>query len=283
LSDPFRIRDHVADFDAIVGDIVTCSAATRERLPMMADVAYGTGPSETIDLFFPVERRPGMPVHMFIHGGYWRMFSKRDYSCIADTVTSAGAIAVVVDYVLMPSARMTTLVDQIRHARDWVIAHIAEHGGDPERLTISGHSAGAHLACFLVTRDQAPSRVRAALLLGGLYELDPLRLSFLQAEIALTDAEVAAFTPMTHEYDPTARIEILVGADETPPFHQQANDFAERLRSQGVQVSRSDLAGCNHMTSVRDLAIAETRAGQSLMHLIQSLKLARSGEDVVRD
>ena len=141
MADPFRIRDHVADFDAIVGDILARSAATRENLPMAADIAYGTGPSETLDLFFPAERRPGMPVHIFIHGGYWRMFSKRDYSCIADTVTSAGAIAVIVDYALMPSVRMATVVDQVRRARDWVVTNIADHGGDPNRLTVSGHSS----------------------------------------------------------------------------------------------------------------------------------------------
>lgn len=272
MADPFRIRDHVADFDAIVRDIVTRSATTRDTLPMVADIAYGAEPSETVDLFFPLERRPGMPVHVFIHGGYWRMFSKRDYSCIADTVTASGAIAVIVDYALMPAVRMATVVDQIRRARDWVVAHIAEHGGDPGRITVSGHSAGAHLASFLFTRDQAPARIRAALLLGGLYELDPLRSSFLQAEIALTEAEVAAFTPMMHEHDPTTRVTMLVGTDETPPFHQQANDFAKRLRSRGLQVSRTNLAACNHMNSVRDLAIAETEAGRCLMQLIQNTR-----------
>lgn len=270
MADPFRIRDHVADFDSIVDDIIGRSMATRETLPMTADIAYGTGPSETVDLFFPAERRQGMPVHMFIHGGYWRMFSKRDYSCVADTVTSSGAIAVIVDYALMPSVRMAVIVDQVRRARDWVVANIAGHGGDPGRLTVSGHSAGAHLASFLFTRDQVPSHIRAALLLGGLYELEPLRSSFLQAEIGLTDAEVAAFTPMAHEHEPTPLVTVLVGADETPPFHRQADGFAERLRSQGLTVSRADLPARNHMDSVRDLAISASEAGRSLTGIIMS-------------
>lgn len=271
MSDPFRIRDHVADFDAIVRDIVTRSAATREALPMLADIAYGAGPGETVDIVFPAERRPAMPVHMFIHGGYWRMFSKRDYSCIADTITAAGAIAVIVDYALMPDARMATVVDQVRRARDWTVTNIARYGGDPARLTVSGHSAGAHLASFLFTRDQSPSNIRATLLLGGLYALEPLRHSFLQAEIALTDEEVAAFTPMTHEHDPGTEVTLLVGADETPPFHQMADDFARRLRSQGLGVSRSDLPARNHMDSVRDLAIAQSDAGRCLVDLLTSV------------
>ena len=271
LADPFRIRDHVADFDSIVRDIIGRSAATRENVPMAADIAYGPGPSETVDLFFPAQRRPGMPVHMFIHGGYWRMFSKRDYSCIADTITAAGAIAVIVDYALMPSVRMADIVDQVRRARDWVVAHIADHGGDPHRLTVSGHSAGAHLASFLFTRDQTPYPIRAALLLGGLYQLEPLRASFLQAEISLTDAEVSAFTPMTHDHDSAIRVAILVGADETPPFHRQAGDFAGRLRMQGLEVSLAEIPGRNHMDSVRDLAIAGSDAGNRLTDLLQSV------------
>lgn len=270
MGDPFRIRDHVADFDAIVHDIVARSAATRETVPVVADIAYGTGPSETVDLFFPAERRPAMPVHMFIHGGYWRMFSKRDYSCIADTVTAAGAIAVIVDYALMPLVRMAAVVDQVRRARDWVVTNIAQHGGDPSRLTVSGHSAGAHLASLLFTRDQPSNHIRAALLLGGLYELEPLRSSFLQAEIGLTDAEVAAFTPMTQEHDPATSVTMLVGADETAPFHDLADRFTERLRSQGLTVSRSDLAGRNHMDSVRDLAIASSDTGRHLGDLVRS-------------
>lgn len=270
MSDPFRIRDHVADFDVIVADIVARSAATRAALPMAPDIAYGDGPSETIDLFLPAERRPAMPVHMFIHGGYWRMFSKRDYSCIAETVTAAGAIAVIVDYALMPSVRMATVVDQVRRARDWVVAHIADYGGNPRRLTVSGHSAGAHLASFLFTRDQAPSHIRAALLLGGLYELEPLRSSFLQAEIALTADEVAAFTPLTQRHDPTLRVALLVGGDETPPFHRQADAFAGRLEAQALQVSRNVLSARNHMDSVRDLAIGRSEAGRYLLRLIQA-------------
>jgi len=270
LSDPFRIRDHVADFDAVVADIVTRSAATRAARPMVTDIAYGEGPSETVDLFFPAERRPAMPVHMFIHGGYWRMFSKRDYSCIADTVTEAGAIAVIVDYALMPSVRMATVVDQVRRARDWVVSHIAEHGGDPGQITVSGHSAGAHLASFLFTHDQRPSHIRAALLLGGLYELAQLRSSFLQAEIALTDDEVAAFTPMTQRHAAATPVALLVGGDETPPFHQQADDFAKHLAAQNLRVSRTTLAARNHMDSVRDLAIATSQAGQCLSELIRA-------------
>ncbi len=88
-KDPFRTRYHVPEFDDIVAEIRRRSAETRAKIPMVADVAYGADRRETLDLFFPEGRRNRLPVHIFIHGGYWRMFSKRDYSCIADTVAAA--------------------------------------------------------------------------------------------------------------------------------------------------------------------------------------------------
>ncbi|UVC06641.1 alpha/beta hydrolase [Rhizobium sp. TH2] len=266
--DPFRIRAHVADFDDIVSEIISRSEATRATLPMVADIAYGTDATETVDLFFPDRPRTGLPVHMFIHGGYWRMFSKRDYSYVAETIARAGAIAVIVDYALMPSVRMADIVEQIRRARRWIADRITEYGGDPLRLTISGHSAGAHLSTFLFNEPGIPSGIRAALLLGGLYELKPLQSSFLHPEIGITGREVADFTPMTHRHDPAIQVDILVGSDETPPFHDQANAFANLLEEQGLPVSTLNLAGRNHMNSVRDLGLPDSEAGARLTKLI---------------
>ncbi len=109
-QDPFRIRDNVAAFDEIVASFRTRSAATRTRL-RFETVQYGPSQDETLDIFFPQHLSEPAPVHIFVHGGYWRMFSKDDYSYIADTVTSIGAIAVVIDYALMPRVRMMMLID----------------------------------------------------------------------------------------------------------------------------------------------------------------------------
>ncbi|MBZ9819980.1 alpha/beta hydrolase [Mesorhizobium sp. CA4] len=267
-KDPFRTRDHVVEFDEIVAEIVRRSAETRARIPMVADVAYGPSRAETLDLFFPEGRRDRLPVHMFIHGGYWRMFSKSDYSYVAETVTSAGAIAAIVGYALMPAVRMAAIVDQVRRARRWLDERIANFGGDPGQLTISGHSAGAHLATMLFNDGSQPSGIKGAMLLGGLYNLRPLQSSFLAGEIALTNEEVAGFSPIGHRFDSRVAVEIAVGSDETPPFHGQAAAFAEHLERQGLAVSRSSLAGANHMSSIRDLGMPGTQASALLTRLL---------------
>ncbi|MBZ9995240.1 alpha/beta hydrolase [Mesorhizobium sp. BH1-1-4] len=266
-KDPFRTRDHVADFDDIVADIVARSTTTRTSLPMLADVAYGPHEAERLDLFFPQGPRQDLPVHVFIHGGYWRMFTRSDYSYVAETVTGAGAIAVVIDYALMPAVRMAAIVDQIRRARQWVRDNIASHGGDPGRLSVSGHSAGAHLATFLFN-EGSPYPPSAALLLGGLYDLKPLQHSFLEPLIGLTDTEVEAFSPMSKLHSSQTKVAVLVGERETEPFHLQARLFADRLTEQGLTASRGIVGGRNHMDSVRDLGLRGTIAGDWLRQLI---------------
>ncbi|MBX5087955.1 alpha/beta hydrolase [Rhizobium lentis] len=263
-ADPFRIRDHVANFEEIVGDIRARSLATRRTVTMEANIAYGTGPGETLDIFLPSNAGSEMPIHMFIHGGYWRMFSKTDYSCVAETIIGAGAVAAIVDYSLMPGVRMDVLVGQVLKAKAFLLAHADRFGATPKQFSVSGHSAGAHLATFLFHRSPAPSGVTAAFLLGGLYDLAPLQTSFLRDEIALSDEEVRRFTPMRYEHDPATRVAIMTGDEETDPFKIQAKAFENILAAQGLEVRASYALGGNHMSTVRDLAVAGTPAAAAL-------------------
>ena len=285
MADPFRTRDHVPGFDAHVRAFAERSAATRARLPMLADVPYGPWPEETLDLFFPAPGVATGAVHMFVHGGYWRMFSKNDFSFVAETVTRAGAIAVIIDYALLPAVRMDVIVNQVRRAKSWIGAYIAEYGGDPCRLTVSGHSAGAHLCSLLMGACGAPTGVEAAFLLSGLYDLAPLQSSFLQNEIAITNAEVERFSPLRLPHDPAVRVSLLVGEMETAPFHEQAAAFASRLTTQGLAVKTSIVAGGNHMSVAADLGVPESNAGRSLSSFIagHSCEIAVASTHMQRD
>lgn len=273
-KDPYRIRDHVAAFDEHVARFRARSAETRARL-RFATAPYGTGPGETLDIFFPSDTTGPAPVHIFLHGGYWRAFSKDDFSYVADAVTDAGAIAVIVDYDLMPRVRMDTLVRQVRAAAAWVAGNIASRGGDPSAVTVSGHSAGAHLACWLFDGPTAtsPYGIKAALLLGGLYDLAPLRHSFLQEEVHLTEEEVRSWTPLDHRFAPAVSCTILVGERETPPFHEHAARFHRHLTTQGVPAELGTVANTDHMSSVLDLGTPGTEAGLALARLVAAGKV----------
>lgn len=267
--DPFRTRDHVSDFDDYVTLYRERSDRTRSGLENKLDLPFGDAPGERVDLFFPASRSPLAPIHLFIHGGYWRMFDKADFSFVADTVCAAGGIAAIANYDLMPQVRMEAIVGQVRRCATWLTENADSFGGDAGRLTVSGHSAGGHLSCFLAAGG-SPVRPIAILSLSGLYDLSPLRQSFLQPELNLSDDEVARFSPVTRSYDPTSRIALMVGGDETPPFHEQAEDLQRALRKQGCTVSLDTVPGANHMSLVAQLADADSMPGRAVTAMVQN-------------
>ena len=258
-SDPFEIRRNVARFDDHVTGYATASEATRRRLPNRLGLAYGAAPDERLDLFWPEapSTRP-RPIHMFVHGGYWRSQSKSLYSFIADSVTEADAIAAIVDYSLMPGARMSTLIEQTRRAAAWLVAHADAFGGDPGAISASGHSAGAHLASYLFARAPgeavgASPTLRGGLLVSGIYDLAPITRSFLQPEIGLTPDEIAAWSPVSSEPSPGASLRLAVGGAETHPFHEHMVAYARTLREAGATVATRTFEGEDHMSIVRAL------------------------------
>jgi arylformamidase len=203
----------------------------------------------------------------------WRANDHENYHFIADTVLAAGAIAVIAEYTLMPGARMAQLVDEVRAAAAWVGMHIAHYGGDAGRLTASGHSAGAHLASYLSAlaphEHGVPAvRPKASLLVSGIYDLRPITTSFLQPEIGLTEEEVNEWSPFEALPAPDTQLTLVVGKDETEPFHIQAQDFAYAAQKRGAPVERLTVPGHDHMTIVRDMGVPGTRMADLLMETI---------------
>lgn len=267
--DLFRTQDHVPDFDDVVADYRRRSHAVRANQRAILDVSYGRQGDERLDLFFPPGAENGSrPVHVFIHGGYWRANRKEEYAFVARQITAAGAIAIIAEYTLMPAVRMPVLVDQVRRAVQWVRANIEQFGGDPQRLTASGHSAGAHLAFYLVARGPHETHfpktgLSRVLLVSGIYDLAPIAQSFLQAELHLSETEVAQWSPITGECPPEAVFSLIVGEHETTPFQNQAKALGRRL-DVGTQIALN----ANHMTVVRQLDEAGTVPAQAMNQLI---------------
>ena len=112
----------------------------------VCDIAYGPDPKQTVDIYLPQASAPdGAPVLVFAHGGAWTNGYKEWMGLLAPAITSAGAALVSVSYRLAPQHKWDDIVDDCRKALAWVHQHIGEHGGDPQRIVIGGHSAGGHL------------------------------------------------------------------------------------------------------------------------------------------
>ena len=201
------------------------SARVRKKLQCELAVSYGDSARQCVDIF--PAAKSGAPVHVFIHGGYWRAknISTTMYSHIAGPMVAAGACVVLLEYDLCPEVRVSDIVEQVRHAIAWVYKHIAKYNGDRKRIHVSGHSAGGHLTAMLAATDWSQygrlpkSLIRGIAPLSGLFDIEPHRHSDLQVDIRLSRKETKNLSPLylTPLFDGTAVV--AVGSGEPDLFH----------------------------------------------------------------
>lgn len=273
-TDLYRIRDFVPDFDAIAAEFTERSLSLSARSDVLADVRYGPGAREVLDVILPKRPQAGAPLHVFVHGGYWRSGEKENYRLVAAPVLEAGGVAAIVEYDLMPGERLDVLVDQVRRSVLWLQQHAGDFGADPHKLTVSGHSAGAHLASFLAAAgadETGTPRLPALcglLLVSGIYDLSGIPDSFLRDEAKMTSSEAAAWSPSTSRQLPCPRRIVAFGAQETSPFHKQASALNTRLAAENHVSELLSVPGLNHMDIVLDLADPTGYLGRRVANMV---------------
>lgn len=246
----YNPRKSVPDFKGYAERAAKLSRITRANRPNHFEVAYGATDLSRLDVF--PAGRPDAPIHVFLHGGYWRGRDKSDYSYVADALVPHGITTVVMNYDLCPQAELPGIVAQVAEGLRWIHAHGAELGGDPDRMSASGHSAGAHLVAAALASNapvRLPDRLlKAAVLISGIYELAPVLNVSVNTEIRLRPEMVDGVSPMRHPPSPATRLDIVVGGDETPAWIQQSSDFAEVCRRSGSTCTYHRVAGHNHFS-----------------------------------
>jgi arylformamidase len=234
---------------------------------MRFDVSYGRHHAERLDIFLPAAAGPAAPVHVFVHGGYWHRLDKTDFSFVARALPDA--VTVVVNYALVPSVDLDELVRQVRASIAWVHANARSFGGDPARITVSGHSAGGHLVAMLLATDWshfgAPADVvRAGCAISGLYDLEPIRLCYLNDVLQLSADTARRLSPVHLERAGAAPLVLVVGADEGPEYHRQTNDLATAWRAQDAAIDVIDARGHNHFSIVAELERPDTALARTI-------------------
>ncbi len=219
---------------------------------------YGDHERERLDVFLPPDAAGPLPANLFFHGGYWRSAEKERYSYPAEAFNAAGAAYVAVEYALMPGVTMDELIRQCRAAVAHVHRHAAELGVDAERLYVSGHSAGGQIVGMLMAEGwQEPlglpsDAIRGGCGISGLYDLVPIRRSYLNEVLALDDATAERNSPKGLRPAGDAPLIVAVGGLEGEEFLRQ-NALMADAWGDTVPVTEMVLDGHHHYTAVEAL------------------------------
>jgi arylformamidase len=250
----FNPRASVPSFEADQARHAAWSAAARSQLDGRLDVAYGEGPLHKVDVF-PARGAAAAPVHLYFHGGYWRAQDKANFAHLAKTLVGAGICTVIANYDLCPAVTLDGTVASALRAVAWTWRHARDYGGDPERLTVSGHSAGAHLCAMALAHDWAAeglpaNPIKGAVPTSGIYDPAPAMHISVNAEIGLIEAIARRNNAVA--LAPTARcpVRLFVGGAEPEGWIQQSELYAAHLRRHGLDAELGVIAGKHHFNVI---------------------------------
>ena len=213
------------------------------------DVAFGDLPGEKLDIW---HGRGNSPILLFIHGGYWRAFDKKMFRYVGERFVEAGATVVLNNYDLCPGVSMDEIVRQNREALAWIHRNADNIGGDASRIHVTGHSAGGHLTAMLTATSWEEfgmpcNIVKGAVPLSGLFDLEPLRLSYLNSDLRMDEETVYRNSPvhnLPRRMPPTV---IAVGGGETDEFLRQSRIYVDACRERGFPVSYLEIGNLDHV------------------------------------
>lgn len=224
------------------------------------DVAYGDGPRQTLDVYAP-EGASGRPVIVFIYGGSWSSGNKNDYTFAGAALASRGYVTVIPDYRLVPQVRFPSFVEDCAAAARWAVDHAQEYGGDPSRIVLVGHSAGAYNVMMLALdahylRDAGvgAERIRGAVGLAGPYDFLPFDVN--STRDAFGQAPDTALTQPVHFARRDAPpLLLLWGEADTTVGPRNLRGLAAAMREAGGNVETKTYPGVNHV----DIMLALSR------------------------
>jgi arylformamidase len=210
-------------------------------------------------------------VHVFVHGGYWQRLDKSDSSFVARALQPSGVAVVVINYALIPTVDMDELVRQCRASIVWVHRHAPEFGGDPNRIFVSGHSAGGHLVAMLMSTDWnalagLPADViKAGCGISGLYDLEPIRLSYLNEVLKLTPESARRNGPVHCPPTRAGPLLLPVGGLEGAEYHRQGEELAAVWRTRRLPCQTIDMPGHHHFSILAELEDPGTTLSRLLL------------------
>jgi arylformamidase len=222
------------------------SAEMRARHSGHLDLRYGPRERNRIDF---LKAADGAPTLLFIHGGYWQTRAKETFAVFAGGPMAHGSNVALIGYTLAPDATLDEIVAEIHQGLDFLTAQLPGLGGDPNRIVVSGWSAGGHLTSMALSHPQ----VKAGMAISGIYDLEPIRHSYLNVKLGLDAAMSQRNSPMMQSGGVPKPLSLVVGSAELPLLRKQTADFAGHRAKYGLPVTYEEIPGANHFSIMDEL------------------------------
>jgi arylformamidase len=270
LDDAYDQDVYAPNRPLVVARRIAASERARAILGPPQRVAYGPSEYERLDIFRC--SAANAPVNVFVHGGAWRRNKGPDYHLQAEPLLHAGAHSVILDFINVEQSGgdLMPMYEQVRRALAWTWRNAESFGGDRERFYISAHSSGSHLAACVLTdgwREEGLPQdfCKGALLLSGMYDLAPVRLSKRSSYVSFTDAMVEKLSSQRHLGGLHTPLILAYGTCETPEFQRQTKEFFAAVEAEGKSAALIVGEAYNHFELLETLANPYGLTGRAML------------------
>ncbi|MBR1247802.1 alpha/beta hydrolase [Bradyrhizobium sp. AUGA SZCCT0169] len=222
------------------------SADMRKRFPDQLDLRYGPRERNRIDFLKAADKAPTL---LFIHGGYWQTRAKEAFTVFAEGPMAHGINVALIGYTLAPDATLDEIVAEIHSGIDYLTGQLPELGAASDDIVVSGWSAGGHLTSMALSHP----RVRGGMAISGIFDLEPIRHSYLNEKLKVDEATSRRNSPMVMAGGPLKPLSLVAGSAELPLLRKQTADFAGHRARHGLPVTYEEIPGADHFTIMHEM------------------------------
>ncbi len=247
----------VPNSSALMDAFIARSATLRAVHSAHLDLRYGAKERNRIDYF--AADKPG-PLLVFIHGGYWQMRAKENFSFLAEGMLARGMHVAMIGYTLAPDIGIRGIVEEVRAALAWIRNNLGQYGANVDRIIVSGWSAGGHLTAMCLDEPG----VVAGVAISGIYDLNPIRRIYINEKLQLTDDDIAQCSPALLPLSPRPLV-LTYGLGELAGLKTQTEEFA--AQRQDLPGKLLPLPGLNHFTIMEEMASVDGAIAKEIFAL----------------
>ena len=271
LEEHFNPRESVPNFDSYLSTTLVKSQNAKKLLIGHDNINYGNGKLQTLDIY-GIKSAKLKPIHIFIHGGYWRALDKSYHNHMAIPFNKNNIIFSNINYDLCPTVSLQIICEQVIEAIIWIYNNCEIYGADKNCITISGHSAGAHLVSYILNLDWEKYNLpynlfKGAALVSGIYDLEIVRKLTVNDDVRLNAIDAKNLTTINKLPYYKMPIIISYGEDEPLGWKDQSIKYAKFLKKNNFNI---DLILCkknNHFTLIDTLALEESTLCKKIINL----------------